>query len=377
MCTRQATILSLQGAISTRRIMATVKVHYITHLLASTLYGGAETQIISTMKRINTLDENYDVRLFNPWADRIGEAEIVHLFNPRAFPIETLKIAKLAKERGVKLVFSPIFFHADSIEPELDYRARLVEKISGNMRRLLLRPSFSVLDPYGNLAQAFNEADLLMPNTETEKKQLEYFFNLPERKCITVPNGVDAIYASGDPDLFRQKYSLDEYILFIGRVEPQKNVLRLIRAFERCGERCKLVIVGSEPNKDYASKCRKEANDRVLFLPPIEHDSEMLRSAYQGAKVFALASFYETPGLTALEAGLAGANIIITKNGGTHEYFDQYASYVDPLDVMGIAEALRTACSKPHNEDLSKLIASNYTWDNVAKLTIKAYASLE
>jgi glycosyltransferase involved in cell wall biosynthesis len=357
--------------------MANVKVHYITHLLASTLYGGAETQIISTMKTINRLGENYEVRLFNPWEDRIGEADIVHLFNPRAFPIETLKIAKLAKERGVKLVFSPIFFHADSIEPEMDYKARLVEKLSGNMRRLLLRPSLSILDPYSNLAQAFNEADLLMPNTETEKKQLEYFFNLPEGKCIAVPNGVDAIYASGDPDLFRQKYGLDEYILFIGRVEPQKNVLRLIRAFKHCGERCKLVIVGSEPNKDYASKCRNEANDKVLFLPPIEHDSEMLRSAYRGAKVFALTSFYETPGLTALEAGLAGANIIITKNGGTHEYFNQYASYVDPLDVMGIAEALRTACSKPHNEDLSKLIASKYTWDNVAKLTIKAYAALK
>jgi glycosyltransferase involved in cell wall biosynthesis len=357
--------------------MAAIKVHYITHLLARTLYGGAETQIISTMKMINGLSNKYHVDLFNPWVDRIEEAGIIHIFNPRAFPIETVKIARLAKEKGLKLVFSPIFFHADGIETGMSYTMRIVEKLSGNMRRFLLRPSFSGIDPYGNLAQAFNEADLLMPNTNTEKKRLEYFFNLPESRCITVPNGVDAIYSSGDPDLFRQKYSLDEYILFIGRVEPQKNVLRLIRAFQQCGERCKLVIVGSEPNKDYAFKCKREANENILFLPPIEHDSEMLRSAYKGAKVFALPSYYETPGLAALEAGLAGANIVITKIGGTREYFDNWASYVDPLEVKSITEALKEACSRPHTENLSQRIAGNYTWDKVAKQTVKAYDSLE
>jgi glycosyltransferase involved in cell wall biosynthesis len=357
--------------------MATTNVHYITHLLATTLYGGAETQIISTMEKINSLSNNYRVRLFNPWADRIGDAEIVHLFNPRAFPIESLRIATLAKEKGVKLVYSTIFYHANSIDAGADVKTRLVEKLSGNMRRLYWHSPFSSLDPYSNLAQAFQKADLLLPNTETERKQLEYFFRLPAGKCFTVPNGVDTMYAIGDPDLFKKQYGLDQYLLFVGRIEPQKNVLRLIQAFKLCEKGYKLVIVGSEPDQDYAAKCRKEGNEDVLFLPPIQHDSDMLRSAYLGAKVFALPSFYETPGLTALEAGLAGANIVISKNGGTHEYFDRYASYVDPMDVPGIADALRTSMSKPRNTLLKERIANNYSWDRVAAQTLKAYDSLK
>jgi len=353
--------------------MTTIKVYYITHLLANTLCGGAETQIYATMNKINSLNAGYKIYLFDPWSDKIGDSDIVHLFNSRAFPIESLKIATLAKERGVKLVFSPIFYHAEGINIGANRKTKLVEKLSGNMRKLLLLRPFTALDPYNNLGQAFAKADLLLPNTETEKKQLEYFFRLSKEKCFKVPNGVDPIYANGNPDLFRQKHGLDQYILFVGRLEPQKNVHRLIQAYKLGDNSCKLVIVGSEANKEYASKCRKEANDGVLFLPPISHDSDLLKSAYLGAKVFALPSFYETPGLAALEAGLAGANIVITRNGGTVEYFDRYASYVNPLNVVDIAEALTAECNKPRNLALRDRIASNYTWDNVAKQTLKAY----
>jgi glycosyltransferase involved in cell wall biosynthesis len=138
-----------------------------------------------------------------------------------------------------------------------------------------------------------------------------------------------------------------------------------------------LVIVGSEPDKEYAAMCREEANDKVLFLPPIPHDSDMLRSAFVGAKTFALPSYYEMPGLTALEAGLSGVNLVISKNGGTKEYFDRYASYVDPEDVSDIARGIKNACARPRNEALSERIRTKYTWDRVVELTLKAYSSLD
>jgi glycosyltransferase involved in cell wall biosynthesis len=351
------------------------RVLYITHLLANSLYGGAETQLLKTMAKINEISEEFRVDLFQQWNDLIREYDIVHIFNPRAFPIESLRIARFSKLEGVKVVVTPVFYHHSGIEKGIQnsLSLSLVERVSEDFRKLLRRKYFSMLDPYANIADLLRECDLILPNTKEEMLQLTSFFDVRQEKFSHVPNGIDIDFKNGMPPLFEQEYGVKDFVLFVGRIEPHKNVLRLIKGFVRSGLDTHLVVLGKPTHSYYCELCKESSNERVMFLPPLPHDSDMLRSAYKSAKVIALPSYYETPGLAALEGGLSGANVVITKNGGTREYFGDYARYVDPTSVESIMEALVGAFNAPRSNGLSQYIEKNFTWRIVAEGTIKAY----
>ena len=122
----------------------------------------------------------------------------------------------------------------------------------------------------------------------------------------------------------------------MGHIGPaRKNVLGLIRALRTIDHPA--VIIGKIIGKE-GEQCLKEAaeNKNILIIPGLENESEMLASAYAACDVFALPSLFETPGIAALEAALAGSKIVITPHGGTREYFGTMAHYVDPHSVDSI-----------------------------------------
>ncbi|MEM2175143.1 MAG: glycosyltransferase, partial [Candidatus Micrarchaeia archaeon] len=89
--------------------------------------------------------------------------------------------------------------------------------------------------------------------------------------------------------------------------------------------------------------------------------------------VFLLPSYYETPGIAALEAGLAGAKILITKYGGTKEYFKDYAFYLNPYSKKDIERKLALALKKEKNNLLREYLRNNYTWDRIALKLVRIY----
>ncbi len=91
------------------------------------------------------------------------------------------------------------------------------------------------------------------------------------------------------------------------------------------------------------------------------------------AKVHALVSWMETPGLSSLEAGAMDCNIVVTKKGDTQEYFENFAYYCEPDDVNSIKTALDLAYNNPVNSDLKRKILNQYTWEKTAEKTLEAY----
>jgi glycosyltransferase involved in cell wall biosynthesis len=354
------------------------RVLYITHLLANSLYGGAETQLLRTMARINEISGSFRVDLFRQWDDKIVDYNIVHIFNPRAFPIESLRIAQLCKLDGVKIVVTPVFFHYSGVEKGIQggTSLSLIEKTSEDFRKLLKIKFFSNLDPYAKIGDLLRECDLIMPNTQDEVSQIMRFFSINQDKLFKVPNGIDLDFKNGSPRLFEEEYHVKDFVLFVGRIEPHKNVLRLIQAFIKSNLDTNLVILGKPTHRYYYELCKKASNEKVIFVPPLPYNSELLRSAYKSAKVIALPSYYETPGLAGLEGGLAGANVIITKNGGTREYYKDLARYIDPRRVESIRNALVDAYNSPRSDVLSRYIEENFTWTIVAEKTIEAYEKI-
>ncbi|HHZ80642.1 MAG TPA: glycosyltransferase [Candidatus Marinimicrobia bacterium] len=156
----------------------------------------------------------------------------------------------------------------------------------------------------------------------------------------------------------------------------RKNTLSLIRALETIDHPA--VIIGKVTDTEEGQACLAETkkNRNLTIIKGLDHDSDLLASAYAAAKVFALPARYETPGIAALEAALAGANIVITPHGGTQDYFREMAIYVDPYSVNDIRAGLERALNAPPDDKLKKHVQSNFLWQRVTEMTANVYQSV-
>src|SRR5680860_729115 len=95
----------------------------------------------------------------------------------------------------------------------------------------------------------------------------------------------------------------------------------------------------------------------------------------EGARSHALASWFETPGLSSLEAGACGTVVISTDQGSPKEYFQDMALYVHPMDDISLRTALEQALNAS-SQPLMQHIHKHYPWSNVAGITLEAYRNV-
>lgn len=219
----------------------------------------------------------------------------------------------------------------------------------------------------------------LLPNSKIELSYLETVMNLKGQlaaRSTVVPNGVRKELFESIPQpnpTFIQKYGVRDFVLQVGRIQSAKNQLALIQAL--AGLSVPIVFIGqpSPYETDYYSRCKEEGEKRgnVIF---IEHLSqEELAGIYVLAAVHALPSFRETPGLVSLEAAAAGCRIVSTAVGSTYEYFGDDAWYCDPWNRQSIRQSVLRALNSPKSMKLRNRILQEFTWDNAAEATLRAY----
>src|SRR3989344_9530003 len=151
--------------------------------------------------------------------------------------------------------------------------------------------------------------------------------------------------------------------------------------FKKAGNKLDLtlIIIGGKKYQggdDYYKSCIRIAGKNIHFLDRFDHESSMLASAYSASKVMALPSWLENPGLSVLEGGLAGANVLITSIGSSREYFKDYAFYVNPNSNEDIRKKLLMAYKKEKNEELALHIKKNFIWEIVTKKVKESYEEL-
>jgi glycosyltransferase involved in cell wall biosynthesis len=217
----------------------------------------------------------------------------------------------------------------------------------------------------------------VLPNTTDEGRLVTDGLGIPKNKVTVVPNGVDPRFEFGDPSLFKKKFGIDNFILNVGHIGPQrKNMLNLIRALKQIDHPA--VIIGKITDSAYSRQCVEEANQskNILIIPGIDNDSAMLASAYAASSLFALPSQFETPGIAALEAALAGARIVITPYGGTKDYFTDLATYVEPTSVDSIVHGITASLNAPVNPAIKQRMKQEYLWSRVAEKTLAVYKTV-
>jgi glycosyltransferase involved in cell wall biosynthesis len=217
--------------------------------------------------------------------------------------------------------------------------------------------------------EVLKEAALILPNSNMEYEILKINFGeLPPK--VVVPNAADPIFAAAKPDRFIRVYHSKDFLLSVGRICQRKNQLALIRAAKELN--LPLVLIGPVNDGIYYRECRREsAGSKVTFIDALSPSE--LASAYAAARVHALVSWYDTPGLVSLEAAMAGCKIVTTNRGCAKEYFGNYAFYCDPGKIETICEAINDAWNLKKDNQLKEHVLTNYTWEKTAQKTLRAY----
>ena len=277
----------------------------------------------------------------------------------------TYHLARAFKVHSLPIVISPVFFTRRSIQV-------VQNVVAGD--RLMSRFFRGFWTDYGLIAEMCHWAQALLPNTTDEAHLFEKAFRIPPKKITVVPNGVEERFAHAEPNLFEREYRIKNFILSVGHIGPgRKNVLRLIEALEHIDHPA--AIIGRIEDTPSGRACleRAKRNPRLLIVDTLPHDSMLLASAYSACDVFVLPSQFETPGIAALEAALAGAKIVITPFGGTRDYFGNNAIYVDPTSVEDIVKGIQTALGKGKDTELREHIRKEFIWNKVGEKTKQVY----
>lgn len=328
-------------------------------------HGGPMTQIVQTMKHLQ--HRGINVRLLDQWNTQNNwhDCDLFHLF---ASNLGVYDLARYLASHRLAYVVSPIFYTRKS--PPVIRLVRTAEKMAGKLAR-------GLWSDYGFGADICNWAEHCLPNSREEQALLTRGLGVPPGRVTVIPNGVEERFLDADPDLFHREYGIKDFILNVGHIGiPRKNAMALIRALRTIDHPA--VIIGRITPSDDADLCLKEArkNKNLLIIPGLDHDSPMLASAYAASSVFVLPSLYETPGIAALEAGLAGSKVVTTPHGGGREYFENFAIYVDPYSIPSIEKGITQALNQPVTTALKDHIRSRFLWSRIAEQTASVYRTV-
>lgn len=355
-----------------------MRVAFITRSTLYSVPGGDTVQITETARNLGEIGVSAEVKLANEAID-YEQYDLLHFFNLTR-PADILFHSKKADKpfvvstilcnyseydkyhrKGIGNLFS--FLPADRIE----YLKTLARWLKG--RDHLSSMEYLWRGQRNCIISILNNSAMILPNSISEYKRITQTYPCNARYTI-IPNGVDTQLFQRDDNIKKDS----NLVLCVARIEGIKNQLNLIKALNNTP--FKLLLIGSHaPNqKSYYDECRITAASNISFIDHVSQ--EELVHYYQLAKVHILPSWFETTGLSSLEAAVMGCNVVITDKGDAKEYFGGNAFYCDPADKRSILNAVEKASNSRYNEALHDIILRKYTWKQAAIQTYKAYQTI-
>ncbi len=236
-----------------------------------------------------------------------------------------------------------------------------------------------------------HRATAVLADSETTKSDLVRSYGAAPDKIHVVYLGRDVgLTRVIDPlrlDEMRARYGLGrQYLLYVGTIQPRKNLERLVHAFERiCGlpdlADLQLVLAGKQGwlyETLFHQVARAGLQGRVIF--PGYVADEDLGALLSGAEAFVFPSLYEGFGIPVLEAGGCGVPVITSNTSSLPEVAGDAALLVDPLDVDAIADAMyRLVTDASLRAELARRGLENvkrFSWEKCARETLAVLESV-
>lgn len=241
------------------------------------------------------------------------------------------------------------------------------------------------------LPRSVKRAAKIIAVSKSTQKELRELFPRSKGKTHVVYEGVEPatkeVRARGWSGM-RKKFGIgDDYILFVGTLEPRKNCVQLIEAFDELLERCEelrnyqLILAGGWGWKhDGIRRAVMNAawGNNIKVLGYV--DADVKQQLYQQAALFVYPSLWEGFGLPVLEAMANGAPVITSNVASLPEVGENAAEYVEPGDAQALSETIEHVLLS--NRKRAAMIrkgvrqASKFSWEKCAISTLKVYEAV-
>jgi len=307
------------------------------------------------------------------------------LWTPSHHPLEQYLLS-------LELRFTPLdVLHSPDFIPPFRRRCRSIITIHDLV--FLLYPQFltkSSARYYGQIDQAVHHTDHIIAVSESTRRDVVRLLGVPEQ-MITVIHEAPRRFFHLLPDVdlkprLEKRFSLErDYVLFVGTIEPRKNVPTLLSAFQQVLDHyhpeIDLVLAGARgwlTDEAYALVGRLGLAGRVHFLGRVS--DEELVWLYNAAQMLVLPSFYEGFGLPPLEAMACGAPVIVSNVSSLPEVVGDAGMLVDPTAVNELTVAIwRLLSDTALRQELIERgfkRAACFSWERAARETLGLYRRL-
>lgn len=236
--------------------------------------------------------------------------------------------------------------------------------------------------------QACQQADAIIAMSEQTKNDIIEFLKIDPEKIHVIYQTCSPLFQKllndEELDKVKVKYNLPhEYILYVGTIEPRKNLLNLVKALHKLPAHLKmpLIILGrptayKREVEEYASKAG--LSSKVHFLSNVE--AEEMPSLYQQATVFVYPSIFEGFGIPIIEALYSEVPVITSSGSCFKEAGGPDSMYASPFDVRELSDAMTKVLSSTElrrkMSEKGRLYVQKFDAKIVTKQVHKLYASL-
>ena len=210
----------------------------------------------------------------------------------------------------------------------------------------------------------------------------DYFLKTYNRQTRFIPNGVSRPQIA-KPELIAQTWGLekDDYILFLGRIVPEKGLRYLVEAFKTVRTDKKLVIAGGASDTNaflQELKTLAQDDDRILFAGFVQ--GRLLEELYSNAYVYTLPSDLEGMPLSLLEAMSYGNCCLVSDIPECADVVQEHAEVFRKSDICDLREKLQKLCDdvsavENYRAGAADYICEMYNWETVVKQTLELYSA--
>ena len=242
-------------------------------------------------------------------------------------------------------------------------------------------------EKWGRLARAYIKLgektavryahEMIVLNNDTR----DYFLKTYRRETRVIPNGANPT-PNAPARLIRQAWGLekDGYVLFVGRLVPEKGLRLLLKAWKKLKTDTTLVIAGGGVSESFMRELTSLAGENVLFTGFVE--GQALSELYCNCRLFVLPSDLEGMPLALLEALSSGCCCLASDIPACRETARDKAVYFERGSESSLIKALQTLLDSPgtvsrYREGAKEFVLSNYDWDEITLKTLAAYRGTE
>lgn len=349
--------------------------------------AGISRYCLQLMRALADINKEDQFVIFQSRRDRrtlVEQAnfQIRPLWTPSHHPLEQLLLS-------LELRFTPLdVLHSPDFIPPFRRRCRSI--ITIHDLAFLLYPQYltkSSARYYGQIDQAVRHTDHIIAVSESTRRDIVRLLGVPE-PMITVIHEAPRRFFHQLPDVdlrprLHQRFGLErDFVLFVGTIEPRKNIPTLLSAFQQLLDHYRpevdLVLAGAPgwlTDELHSLVGRLKLDHRVHFLGRVS-DQELVW-LYNAARVFVFPSFYEGFGLPPLEAMACGAPVIVSNVSSLPEVVGDAGLLFDPTDPTDLTVAIWRLLSDEtlRREMIEKGLrrAARFSWQRAARETLELY----